>query len=792
MLDSSVHSWVDMPHFEHMANQVKGQLLPQSEKTDDYDHQARRLAHLRPDQTEEKQSPNHAVEAKFVTAHDPVVVTADNGRLPVIPIDEAVKLNRLKAESEGREPEGQPKSCIREGIDGTVHGIAPTTNGSVSQNDRISQNERTDAPLHEAVPSSRTNPLFPPLPMYGPPTWPRTLQCWFLRATSAVLSFCFLLAIMIGAAATAVPKITKRVRLLMTLQNPDSRRPFHNEEKKRRKARAAADKAWAQQKRSGGTQTPSGESAPHPDFVPTEGGPDPLICDAAYYARRVGLDMEVFNVETEDGFIIELWHVYNPREYKSPPAENRDIRGPDLFRTKSTDAVHGETQEKFADGQKKYPVLMIHGLLQSAGAYCCTGEDSFAFYLAKSGYDVWLGNNRCGFNPRHTVLKYEDPRMWAWNIRQMGVLDLPALISRVLAETGFPKLALIAHSQGTTQTLVALAKEQRPDIGEKISVFCALAPAAYAGPLIGQMYFKVMRAISPAVFRLVFGIHAFIPFMMDMHKILPGGFYAWMGYRVFSFLFDWTDLRWDRGLRGRMFQFAPVYVSAESMRWWLGRECFARQKCILATREEGRLEDKEDEEDDEVIRKYYVDREPHVTERRKLQRNLTSFHCQTPAHQHHDSTRGRHAWYDQQFPPLALWVGGADNLVDGRRLLRRFDRGREPHVRVVHKKIIEGYEHLDVIWAMDAVEKVGKEVREVIWRTADPDSQARCRVPVGCDQPLEHHAPDAPPSSGLGDPAAAMHSGGRLRMASISEAPPRAPHQDEPKSPTLIDASTGE
>ncbi|MGG6495932.1 UNVERIFIED_CONTAM: hypothetical protein NY603_23725, partial [Bacteroidetes bacterium 56_B9] len=90
--------------------------------------------------------------------------------------------------------------------------------------------------------------------------------------------------------------------------------------------------------------------------------------------------------------------------------------------------------------------------------------------------------------------------------------------SRVLAETGFPKLALIAHSQGTTQTLVALAKEQRPDIGEKISVFCALAPAAYAGPLIGKFYFKIMRAVNPAFFRMIFGIHSFIPIMMEAHK----------------------------------------------------------------------------------------------------------------------------------------------------------------------------------------------------------------------------------------------------------------------------------
>lgn len=549
------------------------------------------------------------------------------------------------------------------------------------------------------------------------------------------------------------------------LLDPQKQRPFHDEEQKRAIERNVAERQWTKEQKKRGAETPSDEkSSPYPQdgkFVPTEGGPDPLCVDAGYYARRVGLDVETFEVQTEDGFIIELWHVYNPREYRKPPAANHETHGPDVFQSKPGNPDFAEAQP-FPDGQKKYPVLMIHGLLQSSGAYCCNDDDSLAFYLAKSGYDVWLGNNRCGFHPKHTLLQYEDPRTWAWNIRQMGVLDLPALISRVLAETGFPKLALIAHSQGTTETFVALAKDQRPGIGNRISVFCALAPAAYAGPLISKIYFRIMQGVSPSGFRMIFGIHAFIPLMMFTHKVLPARFYSWIGYHVFSHLFNWTDKRWDRGLRNRMFQWAPVYVSAESMRWWLGREGFAQQRCVLATREEGQQEDKEDEEDDEVIEKAYVDTEPHVNPRKKLQRNVSSFHCQTTDHTHHDFNRGRFAWYDEQFPPLALWVAGADDLVDGRRLLRRFDRGREPHVRVVHRKIIEGYEHLDVIWAMDAVEKVGKEVREVIWRTVDSESASTCRTPVGCENPLEDdvNTHDVP----------MLHSGGRVRMASISEA----------------------
>ncbi|EQB58028.1 sterol esterase [Colletotrichum gloeosporioides Cg-14] len=462
------------------------------------------------------------------------------------------------------------------------------------------------------------------------------------------------------------------------------------------------------------------------EFVPTEGGPDPIVCDVGYYARRVGLDVEEFQVQTEDGFVIDLWHVYDPKEYTPLSEKERADRGPDVFTT-------SRKKLKDPEQKKKFPVLLMHGLLQSSGAYCTNDEDSLAFYLCKSGFDVWLGNNRCGFKPKHVLLEYSDPRMWCWNIRQMGVFDLPALTSRVLYETGFEKIGLICHSQGTTQTLVALAKEQRPDLGEKLTVFCALAPAAYAGPLIGKMYFKFMRIITPGMFRLMFGIHAFIPFMMQMHQILHPKVYGWLGYKVFSFLFDWTDTRWDRGLRDRMFQFAPVYVSSESMRWWLGRECFARHKCILSTKEDVRAEEKEDRINGDDSHTLRADDADGLMSPRTVDE-----HTRRP--------KGSTAWYNEQAPPFALWVAGNDDLVDGKKLLRRFERGREPHLQVVHSKVIDEYEHLDVIWAMDAPQQVFTEIREVLWKTCN--ARDKCRIPKGCEDVAKWVPPVAKVANG--------------------------------------------
>lgn len=671
----------------------------------EFTQQAEKLSHQHPNTTHRA---SVAVEAQFVTPHDPVIITSDGHRLPGVPLQEAHRLNILREEINGK-PETveirqgsktkETPSNVRSDEQGQ-HRVIRLPKGQ----NGASVQKSGGGTLKGTMPPSHTNPLFPPLPLYGPSSLLRNIQCYFFRVSAFFLSMAFLLTIVLGSLATSIWPLFHKFFYSLTCRDLDKKRPFYEEEKKRAEARKTEERLWEQSRLSRVGSQDQEKSMSH--HSPLEGGKDPIVCDIGYYARRVGLDAETFEVQTEDGFIIDLWHIYDPKEYQQQDPESRAQLGPEVFQ-------HKPKTWKSGEGKRKFPVLLMHGLLQSSGAYCCNDDSSLAFWLCKSGYDVWLGNNRCGFEPKHTLLQYSDPRMWCWNIRQMGVFDLTALTSRVLHETGFEKIGLICHSQGTTQTFVALAKEQRPDLGEKLTVFCALAPAAYAGPLIGKMYFKFMRVISPSLFRLMFGIHAFIPFMMTMHSVLNPRLYGWLGYKVFSFLFNWTDERWDRGLRDRMFQFAPVYVSAESMRWWLGRECFAKHKCILSTKEVTKAEDRIDQ----------------------LEGQPASPATERIIAPHRNRRRGEAAWYNKQAPPFALWVCGSDDLVDGQKLLRRFEKGREPCVEVVHSKVIPEYEHLDVIWAMDAPEQVFKELREVLWKTCDV--REVCRVPEGCkDIPL--------------------------------------------------------
>ncbi|POS75376.1 hypothetical protein DHEL01_v206228 [Diaporthe helianthi] len=686
--------------------------------------QSQKLSHKNP---EDDNSQNVAAQALFVTPRDPVIATAEGHRLPGVPLEEAQKLNTLRERLEQDQPAASQAST-----NGSAHqdpDVEAQNSHNVSESNKAftappvpngkSLQKTSDGSLRRAMPPSHTNPLFPPLPLYGPSSIMRDIHCAAFRVSSFFLSLSFLGVIVLGSLFTSIPLVAWRMWYRLTFRNPDKERPFYEEEVSRRDARKEQERQWKHHASEERRLTDNDSVVSYNGYIPTEGGPDPIKCDVSYYARRVGLDVEEFEVQTEDGFIIDLWHVYDPREYVELDPKERQPRGPDPF----TGGKRRGRALKDPEARRKYPVLLMHGLLQSAGAYCVNDDQSLAFWLCKSGYDVWLGNNRCGFKPKHVLLEYSDPRMWCWNIRQMGIFDLPALTSRVQYETGFSKIGLVAHSQGTTETFVALAKEQRPELGEKLSVFCALAPAAYAGPLIGKMYFKFMRVITPAMFRMIFGIHAFIPIMMTAHKLLPARLYGWMGYKVFSFLFDWTDTRWDRGLRNRFFQFAPVYVSAESMRWWLGRECFAKHKCILSTKEEWRAEEREDE-DESQNPVAAVPLEVHTSEPGSP--NQTRHHHRRP--------KGSSAWYNSQSPPMALWVCGRDDLVDGDKLLRRFERGREPHARLVFSKVIPEYEHLDVIWAMDAEREVFQELRETLWRTCPPDERAKCRVPKGCEE----------------------------------------------------------
>jgi len=323
-----------------------------------------------------------AVQAKFITPQDPIIELSNGGKLPAVPLAEAVKLNELKEKAEGAGTTDQQ----------LLHPERDNGNDVVSIDGRRSQrSERGEAPLSKAIPPSRTNPLFPDLPLYGPPTLLRDLECWAFRLSSSVLSLAFLGVIVLGAAFTSIPLMLKHIGILLRGKIPNARRPFYEEEKRRQSIRKAQNDAWERRKRRcnsrGRFDTDREDDGPMQEFEPLEGGRDPLICDITYYARRVGLDVEEFKVQTEDGFMIDLWHVYNPNDYTPASPQHRNCKSPEIFKGRNRSGGESESSEssesRFRGGERRYPVLLMPGLLQSAGAYCSNDDDSLAFFLCK-------------------------------------------------------------------------------------------------------------------------------------------------------------------------------------------------------------------------------------------------------------------------------------------------------------------------------------------------------------------------------------------------------------------------
>ncbi|CDR45669.1 CYFA0S19e01618g1_1 [Cyberlindnera fabianii] len=347
-----------------------------------------------------------------------------------------------------------------------------------------------------------------------------------------------------------------------------------------------------------------------------------LVDDPSYYFRLNGLSLESYDVITKDGFVLSLQRIVDPKV-------------PDHIRA------------------ARRPLLCLHGLLQSSGSFFSAGRGSLAYHFFDSGFDVWLGNNRCGFTPRHTTLSPNDAKMWNWDITDMAHFDVTALVDHVRSvnrhESG--KVVLVAHSQGTTQGFIALNSD-RFGLKSKISSFVSLAPAVYAGSLLETKWFIRFMSLM-CNFRFFFGVHSFLPMMMTARSLLlEHSLFSFSSYLMFNFLFDWNDRLWDKHLKGRHFLASPVYISVRLMSWWLNAESGFRQSGSLF---------------EESVE-----------------------------------------WFDSETPPIMLVVPNLDKLVDGKRLLRHMS-SIETNVTWEHI-FLENYSHLDVLWSRTVVRDVGVPV----------------------------------------------------------------------------------
>ncbi|CBY07317.1 unnamed protein product [Oikopleura dioica] len=155
--------------------------------------------------------------------------------------------------------------------------------------------------------------------------------------------------------------------------------------------------------------------------------------------RYNGFPCDVFTVETEDGFLVEIHRLRN---------------------------------------EGKPAVLLQHGILGDTGHWLAAGPDhGLAYRLFKEGYDVFLANTRGNpYSRRHTELSPdEDSKFWKWTFHEIAKYEIPAIVRRVCKISKQQKIWYIAHSQGT---LLLFANQEAGDAEtrERLHGIIALAP----------------------------------------------------------------------------------------------------------------------------------------------------------------------------------------------------------------------------------------------------------------------------------------------------------------------------
>ncbi|TKY86984.1 hypothetical protein EX895_003661 [Sporisorium graminicola] len=358
-----------------------------------------------------------------------------------------------------------------------------------------------------------------------------------------------------------------------------------------------------------------------------------LVKDVRYYAASCGFEIINETVETQDGYYLRMNRIIDPQT----------------------------THKRHSDGKGGFPVLIMHGLFQSSGSFVTSEERSLAFWLARhGGYQVFLGNNRGVFDMGHRTYSRSDPRFWDYNIRELAIYDLPAMIDYICKDTGYDRIAYIGHSQGNGTMFISLSKGMVPELGQKLSYFGALAPAVYAGPLTSCFPFTSLGQLEWAKWKRFFGVLDFIPLMKISYDWTPAYPYALLGYQMFAFLFAWTDANWLLRRKAKMFRFTPQPVSSASIYWWAGKDGFASRGCVL---------------------------DPALDQ-----------------------------WWDENFPPLSIFSGGMDFLVLTDPLIERLEQ-REKCVKLLRFKRQDEAEHCDHFWAADAVEWCFRDILEDIEST---------------------------------------------------------------------------
>ncbi|XP_025265048.1 lipase 3 isoform X2 [Camponotus floridanus] len=141
------------------------------------------------------------------------------------------------------------------------------------------------------------------------------------------------------------------------------------------------------------------------------------------------------------------------------------------------------TLHRIPGGNNSLPVLLQHGLLCSSADWVVLGKGkALAYLLADQGYDVWLGNFRGNiYSKAHIFLSPKNSSFWNFSFHEMGIYDLPAMITFITNMRSQPLHTYIGHSMGATSFFIMAS--ERPKIARMVQMMVGLAPAVLVNHL---------------------------------------------------------------------------------------------------------------------------------------------------------------------------------------------------------------------------------------------------------------------------------------------------------------------
>ncbi|CAH1370669.1 unnamed protein product, partial [Tenebrio molitor] len=177
--------------------------------------------------------------------------------------------------------------------------------------------------------------------------------------------------------------------------------------------------------------------------------------------RQTGVG-EAHHVSTEDGYVLRLFRIpqQNPKEV----------------------------------------ILLQHGISQDAKAWVSQNNDSIAFLLWKSNYDVWLSNSRGTFySQNHVTYKSSSEEFWNFTFHEKGYYDNKAVIEYIKTITKVSKIVYVGHSCGSTSSFV-YASLRPEEAADSLKLIVALAPVTflkyYKTPLIETLFRSVQFLVK--------------------------------------------------------------------------------------------------------------------------------------------------------------------------------------------------------------------------------------------------------------------------------------------------------